>query len=1102
MFYIMFSGFIISLILDLTLSCDTKLKIFQVPIIGERSFVFGPFRQWFWWVRDHYHRTNSYEEFTRNSLAVNINCWFYGLIIVRWNLVITLIVLDIILAIVVMDWLFIKLESSINNKLMSVGLLIIKLSPRGELRRRFSTYRFKNSTFSDQTITKSFSYYIDMSLKRFNGMIFRNKGRPLVGFCLRAVADVGGKVSSFRVTAICIFSFRVYKIYKHEGSKGVVLFLKNSQVLIQQSLAGYKLESQNPLKRRIRVDRTGIPLWIPLSHRSILRLRKDIGLVRFWLTLTGLYRVISCPPNLDLSSITSDGPDLGRTLTPDLLDSFQTVLMRFWGSIGLEKWQERWFNSEFTLFPIGKSNPQTSNSVWVTIMHEGAPFHLGSKVIASTWWSIWSSARVWMAKDSEVSKALLPHLMRFLKGVKGGHWFLMTLWYAAFSDPVKPELLKWSKKQLHMSWSRFKSFLDTNFLHYSKYIGKLGFKDEPAGKVRVFAMVDVWTQWVMFPLHKLIQDILRALPEDATFDQVGRLEGKLKSVMKKGRRKPKAFSFDLSSATDRLPLDIQRTILSPLIGSEQAYSWGSILVNREYYISSHNREKYGIPESTLALSYAVGQPMGALSSWVMLALSHHLIIQWAAFTCRRSEWDYIFRDYIVLGDDVVIFDPYVASRYYHIMVNILGVKIGLAKSIIARNSWTLEFAKRYYLGGSSANMVPFRDILVTQLSTAVMSEFQLKHKLSFNHYLKLRSMGYKARSKITANLWNMPSRLRTYVVLQEYPKRDFLDWICMKSVSSSYCLTYEGLQALHDFLREKRKDLFIRHLRYLDQKDLESSLLETHDYFVQGTSSENQPKRTLLRDRRLIKMENPYTNLSFSELRTVVEVLKASNDKLEADSIPNSLTWDTQSHTEEKSFKDFISIYRDWVKYNSFFVKKRNKPCRIGPANKPVIVLLPNPDPVMVRDEVNLTGLLTVIPSLYQLAPRSPSLFSWDGPGSFLPLFELFGIIAMILGISFLPSPNLDIPVEEEVKKNSGNLWSFLGMCLLVILLWWLVGTPSDDSGLIPLILPQFAGDLASPEVTTLMDIPRPIFYIDHGPFGGSSPQMMHGHWESLGAGF
>lgn len=49
-------------------------------------------------------------------------------------------------------------------------------------------------------------------------------------------------------------------------------------------------------------------------------------------------------------------------------------------------------------------------------------------------------------------------------------------------------------------------------------IGSLGLKDEP-GKVRVFAMVDPVTQWVMYPLHKAIFQLLGRIPQDATFDQ-------------------------------------------------------------------------------------------------------------------------------------------------------------------------------------------------------------------------------------------------------------------------------------------------------------------------------------------------------------------------------------------------------------------------------------------------------------------------------------------------------------------------------------------------------------------------------------------------------
>jgi len=88
------------------------------------------------------------------------------------------------------------------------------------------------------------------------------------------------------------------------------------------------------------------------------------------------------------------------------------------------------------------------------------------------------------------------------------------------------------------------------------YLGKLGLKEEPAGKVRVFAMVDPWTQWVFYPLHRAIQLVLRSIETDGTFDQKApavRLMGRVLA----SNRKPKLYSFDLSAATDRLPVRIQ-----------------------------------------------------------------------------------------------------------------------------------------------------------------------------------------------------------------------------------------------------------------------------------------------------------------------------------------------------------------------------------------------------------------------------------------------------------------------------------------------------------------------------------------------------------------
>lgn len=55
-------------------------------------------------------------------------------------------------------------------------------------------------------------------------------------------------------------------------------------------------------------------------------------------------------------------------------------------------------------------------------------------------------------------------------------------------------------------------------------LGKLSLKAEAAGKIRVFAIVDVWTQSVLKPLHATIYSILRQIPQDGTFNQAGPLD--------------------------------------------------------------------------------------------------------------------------------------------------------------------------------------------------------------------------------------------------------------------------------------------------------------------------------------------------------------------------------------------------------------------------------------------------------------------------------------------------------------------------------------------------------------------------------------------------
>lgn len=310
----------------------------------------------------------------------------------------------------------------------------------------------------------------------------------------------------------------------------------------------------------------------------------------------------------------------------------------------------------------------------------------------------------------------------------------------------------------------------------SGYLGKLGLKLEAAGKIRVFAMVDAWTQWVMAPLHDYIFNILKGLKvNDGTFDQLRPLRTLQVQFLGEKAIGHTFSSIDLSAATDRLPLALQKSLLKSLLldvvpdSKLFAEAWGDLLVKRAYMLSIPSQVRKGmIISSTLPKSvmYAIGQPMGALSSWAMLAITHHAIIQFAA---QRAGWINWFPNYAVLGDDVVIMDADVANCYRQILRDI-AVGAGMAKSIIAKSKFVCEFAKKFFVGSTQADMLPLKECIATRLSTSLVLEFVRKYNLTLNSILAFLGFGYKARiMAISSLLWDLSNRLRVLLVWLSHP---------------------------------------------------------------------------------------------------------------------------------------------------------------------------------------------------------------------------------------------------------------------------------------------------------------------------------------------
>jgi len=90
--------------------------------------------------------------------------------------------------------------------------------------------------------------------------------------------------------------------------------------------------------------------------------------------------------------------------------------------------------------------------------------------------------------------------------------------------------------------------------------------------------------------------ILKRIPEDCTYNQ-----GSFKTKLQSGTGM--FFSFDLTNATERMPLEFQKHIISYIFGEETAEHWHKLLVS----------QKFSAPGMKPIL-FGSGQPMGAYSS--------------------------------------------------------------------------------------------------------------------------------------------------------------------------------------------------------------------------------------------------------------------------------------------------------------------------------------------------------------------------------------------------------------------------------------------------------------------------------------------------------
>lgn len=516
-------------------------------------------------------------------------------------------------------------------------------------------------------------------------------GAAFILLLLRIKMIAGGKVSKRFIKSIRKLTYQLQVIQRSQGDYGLILFLKASQVALQQASSGYKVQDMRPLGARVsRTKGSMLPRVISVEHRKVINnnLPGKYYLIKFYLSLFYVYRCIDVAQySLKLQTIIDPPKAFNREelFSDDIIYDFLETFIKHKGLL-LDP--TGYFRKYAKMFTILKSSPSN--------MREGAN-------------SLWSTHPIVMWKSMAALRA--------------------SSYYDVF--------LKWSHNYF------------PNFLHLHSHfntvfpskLGKLSFKEEAAGKLRVFALVDCFTQWLLYPLHKVLFLILRAIPMDGTFNQLGPINRLLKMDCQS------FYSLDLSAATDRLPISLQKLLLTywiqalPYFGDD----WSRVLTERAYFYNCPPGVNPNGNAPNGHVRYATGQPMGALSSWAMLAFTHHFIVQVAAWRVSFVPLKTLYTRYALLGDDLVIADKAVADSYLFLM-DAIGVGINLNKSILSHTGKGLEFAKRTFIDKQDVSPISIRDLSISLQPGNIASwvAFSNAHGLSFTRQAHILGFGFKA----------------------------------------------------------------------------------------------------------------------------------------------------------------------------------------------------------------------------------------------------------------------------------------------------------------------------------------------------------------------
>jgi hypothetical protein len=718
---------------------------------------------------------------------------------------------------------------------------------------------------------------IKLLVPSFSGMLCVKAGRPLVNHLLRGVLLVTGSITNSWVKVIITYVRKLYYLNSKNGPSYVAKYLKGCVSLLMQALAGARHPATQVLGVAVSRDNRGFPRIIPKLHRRKIR-EGNLLYIRLWLTLFSVYRVIDYTGRLKISTIIT--PSNARINNSELERAAISLKDQFQSRIATDVTKDA-----LRTFWIASASP---NTITVPVADKNISSYSTSiyAVIGSL--RAYSFNKMWNTAFNLIVR------FKYIGGNKVMNPIVRILQFCQSAVSHFPsEVLYRIRDDFDFDQNHTSDKVSLRSL----YLGKLSFKVEPAGKIRVFAMVDCITQWLLSPLHKAIFNFLRLIPEDATHDQ----DLTLRSFVERLRvmKIKSVYSFDLTAATDRIPVSAQALILDIFAERKVGAIWLKFLTDRWYQLSTPVWDPKAITCSALgidpelekdnpflllklskagkdgkqlpyvhAVKYAAGQPMGALSSWAMLALTHHIMVRMAAL--RVGYRDFSF--YLVLGDDLVIADERVAKAYLAIAKE-WDVEINLSKSVLSDNG-SLEFAKRFVYKYEDVSGLSFREMAVAKYD--IRGLLQLFNRIGkfrntrISELLSFLGHGYKALSRINTDYKKLGKGMTRALLLLSYPGmlfskcNTYKEWITSSAFNKAGNLTIiaEQLEYLKDLGRKTAnsvkqsylprnpsefKSFFFSMLSSHSRHDpLFADKFQTDPYFVQAWEELGEPLQALL----------------------------------------------------------------------------------------------------------------------------------------------------------------------------------------------------------------------------------------------------------------